>query len=247
MATQQSCLFTWDHVDRLPDMVRLARVLDVLPDEALVEALERRRGHGRDDDPVRAMWRMVIAGIVFQHRSVAELLRELGRNPALPEACGFHPLDLPGTRRVVQEDEGLLSTMIVTLREALMAALLRLRRPPGLRRQGDREPFDGPDCRGCEALPVAVEPAHRAAGGLPVTRCQGTVCLLPQRHHDAVEGDTGSHSPLGNALGRADLMKRLVADLLPGLRRAAGKALCVRVMPPILWHTSRQATAGSWL
>ncbi len=169
MATEQSCLFTWDHVDRLPDIVRLARVLDALPDEALVEALERRRGHGRDDDPVRAMWRMAIAGIVFQHRSVAELLRELGRNPALPEACGFHPLDLPGTRRVVQEEDGVirvilsgprsttpsshnvtrfLQALIVTLREALMAALLRLRRPPGLRRQGDREPFDGPDCRG---------------------------------------------------------------------------------------------------
>ena len=48
-----------------------------------------------------------------------------------------------------------------------------------------------------EALAVAVEPAQRAAGGFPVTRCQRTVCLLPQRHHDAVEGDTGSHSPSG--------------------------------------------------
>ena len=31
-------------------------VLDALPDEPLTQLLERRRGHGRNDYPVRPMW-----------------------------------------------------------------------------------------------------------------------------------------------------------------------------------------------
>ena len=51
---------------------------------------------GRNDYPVRAMWRAVIAGIVFQHASIQSLLRELGRNAALLDLCGFYPLPLQG-------------------------------------------------------------------------------------------------------------------------------------------------------
>ncbi len=47
------------------------------------------RGPGRDDDPVAAMWNAVLAGVVFQHPSIEALIRELGRNPALLQACGF--------------------------------------------------------------------------------------------------------------------------------------------------------------
>ena len=42
------------------------------------------------------MWRALIAGIVFQHPSIQSLLRELGRNPALLELCGFDPLPFQG-------------------------------------------------------------------------------------------------------------------------------------------------------
>ena len=38
------------------------------------------------------MWRALIAGIVFQHVSVESLLRELRRNPALLDVCGFDPM-----------------------------------------------------------------------------------------------------------------------------------------------------------
>ena len=57
------------------------------PDEEIVAALEAGRGRGRNDYPVRAMWRALIAGIVLQHPSIQSLLRELGRNPALLELC----------------------------------------------------------------------------------------------------------------------------------------------------------------
>ena len=51
MATEQSILFSWADVDKLPDLRRLALVLETLPDEALLTRLEERRG--RDDYPVR--------------------------------------------------------------------------------------------------------------------------------------------------------------------------------------------------
>ena len=92
MATAEKLPFSWRDVEGLPDLARLRLVLETLPDGAIVAALEAARSRGRNDYPVRAMWRALIAGVVFQHASVQSLLRELGRNPALLEICGFDPL-----------------------------------------------------------------------------------------------------------------------------------------------------------
>lgn len=143
-------LFSWNDVELLPELERLGRVLKVLPDEELLRALEQRQGRGRDDYPVRAMWRLLIAGIVFQHGSVESLLRELRRNPALLDVCGFDPMG-PRRRRKrarrlgpkpvrrgegvpsawnfsrflrgvveLEEERGLIGTMMRQLREQLM-------------------------------------------------------------------------------------------------------------------------------
>ncbi len=85
-------LFSWEAVDQLPDLNRLRLALDYLPDQEIIQALEEKRGRGRNEYPVGAMWRATVAGIVFQHDSVASLMRELQRNPALLELCGFDPL-----------------------------------------------------------------------------------------------------------------------------------------------------------
>jgi hypothetical protein len=87
----QPSLFSWKEVDASTDIVRLKRVLDVLPDEALMRVLEGERKGKRDDAPVRAMWNALIAAVVFGHVSIAALLRELGRNGELHDLCGFHP------------------------------------------------------------------------------------------------------------------------------------------------------------
>ena len=92
MAPAPRMLFSWDDVETRPELQRLALALDALPDDALLTELGKRRGAGRNDFPVAAMWRAVIAGIVFQHASVESLLRELNRNPALLDLCGFNPL-----------------------------------------------------------------------------------------------------------------------------------------------------------
>jgi hypothetical protein len=87
----QSSLFHWEQIEQTDDLQRLRYVIEALPDEALMRKLESRRGRGRDDYPVRPMWNSLIAGIVFQHVSVESLRRELQRNAALRQLCGFDP------------------------------------------------------------------------------------------------------------------------------------------------------------
>jgi len=88
----QPGLFSWEQVDAASDMDRLQRVLEALPDEALMLALEAQRNGKRDDYPLRAVWNSLIAGVVFQHEGVQSLRRELMRNAELRQVCGFDPL-----------------------------------------------------------------------------------------------------------------------------------------------------------
>ena len=85
----QKQLFKWDEVEELGDLERLKLVIDYLPDEELMQALENERANGRNDYPVRAVWNSVLAGIVFQHPTIESLRRELSRNAQLRQVCGF--------------------------------------------------------------------------------------------------------------------------------------------------------------
>jgi hypothetical protein len=44
-------------------------------DEEIMQILEKQRGKGRDDFPVRAMWNSILAGVVYQHPSIESLNR----------------------------------------------------------------------------------------------------------------------------------------------------------------------------
>ena len=85
----QKQLFRWNEVEELGDLERLKLVIDYLPDEELMQALEDERGNGRNDYPVRVVWNSILAGIVFQHRTTESLRRELMRNGQLRQVCGF--------------------------------------------------------------------------------------------------------------------------------------------------------------
>jgi hypothetical protein len=85
----QTELFAWDEVEAASDLDRLRVLLEALPDEDLMRALEAQRKGRRDEYPLRAVWNSVLAGIVFQHVSVESLRRELQRNAELRQACGF--------------------------------------------------------------------------------------------------------------------------------------------------------------
>ena len=92
MASIQRSLFGWQAVESLGELERLGLVLRYLPDEPLMRELERERGQGRDDYPIRAVWNSLLAGIVYQHPTAESLRRELRRNPSLRQTCGFDPL-----------------------------------------------------------------------------------------------------------------------------------------------------------
>lgn len=67
----QKRLFRWNEVEQLDDLHRLRLVL------------ERSRGLGRNDYPIRAVWNWLLAGIVFQHNGIESLRRALQRNAPL--------------------------------------------------------------------------------------------------------------------------------------------------------------------
>jgi len=89
---KQSSLFSWDAVNHSPEILRLKRILDVLPDQDLMKALRADRKGRRDDYPLEVLWNTLLAGVVFGHESVASLIRELQRNAELRQVCGFDPL-----------------------------------------------------------------------------------------------------------------------------------------------------------
>lgn len=129
----QRPLFDWAQIDQLGDLERLRLVLEYMPDESLMGALQTKRGKGRDDFPVRAMWNSVLAGVVFQHPSVQSLRRELSRNAQLRQLCGFDVLS--GANAVptiwaykrffdnLFEQEKMIDGMFADLVRSLMAVL----------------------------------------------------------------------------------------------------------------------------
>lgn len=88
----QQSLFCWQEIEELGDLERLQLLLDHLPDEPLMRELEGRRGNGRNDYPVRPLWNSLLSCVVFQHRSIEGLRRELRRNGQLRCICGFDVL-----------------------------------------------------------------------------------------------------------------------------------------------------------
>jgi hypothetical protein len=85
----QPSLFSWENVEASPEILRLERLLDALPDEKLLAALEAGRKGRRNDFPLRALWRSAVAGVALGHPTTASLIRELKRNAELREVCGF--------------------------------------------------------------------------------------------------------------------------------------------------------------
>lgn len=75
-----------------------------MPDEELMDKLERERKNGRDDYPVRAMWNSILTGVVFGHVSVESLIRELSRNGQLRLMCGFYGTNRKSRRSREKEE-----------------------------------------------------------------------------------------------------------------------------------------------
>lgn len=129
----QKQLFGWEEIEDLGDLERLRLLLEYLPDEILMQELEKKRGYGRNDYPVRAMWNTILAGLVFGHESIESLRRELLRNAQLRLVCGFDvlkgswavPSSSAYTRflRSLMKQQAHIEAMLDELVEALKDAL----------------------------------------------------------------------------------------------------------------------------
>ena len=87
----QISLFDDTQNENLGDLERLQKVFDNLPDEKLIQKLKEKREKGRNEWTVEAMRNSFIASFIFDHDSIASLLRELNRNSQLRIICGFQP------------------------------------------------------------------------------------------------------------------------------------------------------------
>ena len=86
----QPQLFPFDEFAELDDdNSRLALVLLMLPDERLLHWLNQLRAGRRDDYPQTMLWRCLIAKLVYQIETFAELMRELRRNASLRRMVGI--------------------------------------------------------------------------------------------------------------------------------------------------------------
>jgi len=171
MASIQRSVFTWKQIDAASDLDRLRLVLGAIPDEELMQALEARRGNGRNEYPVRAVWNSVLAGVVFGHPSVAALRRELRRNGELRDLCGFDPkrgMDaVPTNSAYTHFLEGLLACEL-RIREMFHVLVEELRKQlPDL---GKRLALDGKALPSFAAPRKKDEPIRLAQDGQPDRR-----------------------------------------------------------------------------
>jgi IS5 family transposase len=95
----QPPLFDFEAFIALRGSDRLVMVLEALDAERLISALEREHWTGRNGYSIRGMWAGLIAGVLHQCRSIAEVVRLLERNKDVRTVCGF-----PGKDEVPSED-----------------------------------------------------------------------------------------------------------------------------------------------
>ncbi len=75
---------------------RLVKVLEALPAEKLLITLEKERWTGRKGYPIRGMWAALIAGIINQCKTIADIARLLKRDKETRLICGFSKDIMPG-------------------------------------------------------------------------------------------------------------------------------------------------------
>lgn len=92
----QSPLFDFEAFIKSKDNNRLVVVLEALPAEKLLLTLESEHWTGRKGYPVRGMWAALIAGVLYQCESLADIVRLLQHDKDTRTVCGFAKDNIPG-------------------------------------------------------------------------------------------------------------------------------------------------------
>jgi hypothetical protein len=82
-------LFAWDSLEDSPTLKTIRQLLDVIPDEPLLDSVRAARGKGRNDVPVRVAWGVLVLGIALRHPTIEHCLGELRRNESLRKLIGI--------------------------------------------------------------------------------------------------------------------------------------------------------------
>lgn len=125
----QPWLFDFEVFISVKETNHLVQVLEALPAEKLLRALEEEHWTGRKGYSVRGMWSVLIAGLLNQCKSLAETVRLLKRDQDTRMICGFSKDNLPGEdalgrflAKLVKHSDLLdefIQEMVDTLRELL--------------------------------------------------------------------------------------------------------------------------------
>jgi len=90
-------LFAWDCLEDGPTLKTIRKLLEVIPDEPLLDSLRAARGKGRDDVPLRVAWGVLVLSIALRHPTIEHCLAELRRNESLRKLIGIESEDaVPG-------------------------------------------------------------------------------------------------------------------------------------------------------
>ena len=73
-------LFAWDWLEDSPALRTVQDFIHALPDAKLLHALRSRRGHGRDDYPITALWGVCVLYPLLRYPTVGATLADLRRN-----------------------------------------------------------------------------------------------------------------------------------------------------------------------
>ncbi len=82
-------LFAWDCLEDSPTLKTIKLLLDVIPDEPLLDSLQQTRGKGRNNVPLRTAWGILVLSVALRHPSIDHCLAELKRNESLRKLLGI--------------------------------------------------------------------------------------------------------------------------------------------------------------
>jgi hypothetical protein len=90
---QTKPLFAWDSLEDSPTLKTIKQLLEVIPDEPLLDSLQAARGKGRNDIPFRVSWGVLVLSIALRHPTIESCLAELRRNESLRKLIGIESED----------------------------------------------------------------------------------------------------------------------------------------------------------
>jgi hypothetical protein len=82
-------LFAWESLKDGPTLKTIQQLLDVIPDQPLLDSLHAARGRGRNDVPLRVAWGVLVLSIALRHPTIEHCLGELRRNASLRKLIGI--------------------------------------------------------------------------------------------------------------------------------------------------------------